>query len=454
MVRRLKSRRTSPKQSTAPGTAARIAEAIALHQSGNLDQAEELYRRVLAVEPSQADAMHFLGMLEHQRGRCEQALELMNRSIELFPEHADYLSNRGNVLRCLGRLDEAEADYGRVLELSPLHANALNNLGIVSRERGNYEGAIELYRRAIAANPSHADAYLNLGNALEAVNCLEQALEAHREALRLRPGHGDTYRHMAGMFYALGRIAEAAELYRQWLQVEPTHPVATHMLAACTETNVPERASEDFVRRSFDDFALTFDRTLQRLDYRAPVLVGQTVIDWSQAAEHRAPDVLDAGCGTGLVGTMLRPHVKSLAGVDLSPKMIERARVREIYDELVVDDLITFCASRRGRFDVIVSADTLVYFGALDSALSAMANAVRAGGALVFTTERCDDPNLDPGYRIHPHGRYSHTERYLRATLNQAGAEDIRIQPVELRKEAGKWVDGWLVVAKVPSDET
>lgn len=451
MVRRLKARGKASTQTEAT-TAKRIAEGIARHQSGNLDDAEALYRSVLAREPDQADALHFLGLLEHQRGRCERALELMNRSLEHFPEQVDFLSNRGNVLRHLDRLDEAEADYTRVLSLEPRHANALNNLGTVWRERGNYEAAIDYYRRAIDVNPKHADAYQNLGNALEALNQLEPALEAHREALRLRSGHGDSYRHLAGMFYALGRVDEAAELYRQWLRVEPHHPIATHMLAACTGIDVPARASDEFVRRSFDDFALTFDRTLQRLEYRAPVLVGEATIELTRArAEHRLSEVLDAGCGTGLVATMIRPHVKRLVGVDLSPKMVERARARGLYDELFVEELIAFCSSTDERFELIISADTLVYFGALDTVLSAMARALRPGGTLIFTSECCDEPSLSSGYRIHPHGRYSHTEPYLRSTLALAGLEPSRVEPVELRKEAGKWVSGWLVVARLPA---
>jgi predicted TPR repeat methyltransferase len=131
------------------------------------------------------------------------------------------------------------------------------------------------------------------------------------------------------MFYALGRVDEAAELYRQWLRVEPDHPIAVHMLAACTGIDVPARASDDFVRSSFDDFAMTFDRTLQRLEYRAPVLVGEATMDLARSTvEHLLSQVLDAGCGTGLVATMIRPYVKRLVGVDLSANGRARSRAR------------------------------------------------------------------------------------------------------------------------------
>jgi predicted TPR repeat methyltransferase len=130
--------------------------------------------------------------------------------------------------------------------------------------------------------------------------------------------------------------------------------------------------------------------------------------------------------------------------------MLERARARELYDQLFVDELVTFCDSRPGQFDLVVSADTLVYFGVLEPAFLAMAKALRSGGGLIFTSERCADAEASAGYRIHPHGRYSHSKPYLCSTLALAGFEQIQIQPVELRKEAGKWVDGWLVAASAP----
>ncbi len=426
-----------------------IAETIALHRKGNLEGAKVRYESVLALEPTQVDALHFLGLLEHQRGHSERGLELMNRSIELHPHQPDFYSNRGNLLKLLGRLEEAERDYRAVLRIVPVHTNALNNLGTLLRERGEFEAAVDSYRRVIALDPLHADAHQNLGNALASLNRFEAALDAHREALRLRPGHGDSYRHLAGMFYALGRIEEAAELYRQWLVVEPAHPVPSHMLAACTGINVPNRASDDFVRRTFDQFAASFDRALMRLEYRAPMLVGDALLPLLDPQMQNLV-VLDAGCGTGLVADVVRPYARRLVGVDLSLQMIERARARASYDELHVAELVVFCTQNPRQYDAIISADTLVYFGALDAVFAAMAGALRPAGCLVFTVERTETINAPEGFRIQPHGRYCHSAAYLAQELERAGFGKPQVTQVELRKEAGKWVDGFLVATRLP----
>ena len=91
-------------------------------------------------------------------------------------------------------------------------------------------------------------------------------------------------------------------------------------------------------------------------------------------------DVLDAGCGTGLCGPLLAPYARRLVGVDLSERMLDQARARDVYDELVKGELTEYLAASAGTFDAIVSADTLVYFGPLEAVAEAAERALRPGG--------------------------------------------------------------------------
>jgi predicted TPR repeat methyltransferase len=427
----------------------KVVAAIRQHQQGKVEEATAAYRQVLQAWPDQVDALHFLGVAEHQLGRSEQALTLLGRALALQPDHPDALNNRGNILKKLRRLDEAEADYRRALTLRPRDANALNNLGTVCRERGELEDAVTTLREAIAAKPDHAAAWQNLGNALGGLHRLEEALEAHQEAMRLAPQSADSYRYLGAMLYAVGRIQEAADVYREWLALFPDDPRAQHLVAACTGEAVPERASDAYVRSEFDSFASSFDDSLARLDYRAPALVAEAIAKIFGAPTARLA-VLDAGCGTGLCGPLLRPFARTLAGVDLSAAMVALARDRKVYDTLVVEELTTFLRHQGGSCDLIVSADTLVYFGELNQVGAAAALALRRGGHLVFTVERAEPQHAPAGYRINPHGRYSHTRDYLCTVLAQAGFVKSDIREVCLRKEAEKWVDGWLVCAATP----
>ncbi len=424
--------------------------AIAMHQKGDVERASNLYRQILSIDPHHVDALHFLGVAEHQSGRSERALELLDIAVGLAPLHPDIHSNRGNVLKQLGRTDEAEASYRRALELKPTDANALNNLATVARERGLYDEALDLLHDVLALQPDHYEAHQNLGNVLGSMNRFEEALEWHKKALQLRPGTADSYRQLGGMFYALGLIGEAAQTYEQWLAIEPNNPVPRHLLTACRGGDAPSRASDDFVRESFDHFASSFDSALARLQYRAPALVAEAVV--AALGEPRASlDVLDAGCGTGLCAEHLRAYAKRLVGVDLSARMLERARERKDYDELVEAELTEFLEEHPASYDLVVSADTLVYFGALEAVAAASLGALRPGGHITFTVERSEESDAPHGHRLHPHGRYSHTEAYLRRVLRAAGLDVTALREVELRKEAGKWVRGSLVTARKPA---
>jgi predicted TPR repeat methyltransferase len=163
---------------------------------------------------------------------------------------------------------------------------------------------------------------------------------------------------------------------------------------------------------------------------------------------RKSLDVLDAGCGTGLCGPLVAPHARRLVGVDLSERMLAQARERNVYDELVKRELTAYLDECTELFDVVVSADTLVYFGSLERVVAVAANALRPGGRFVFTVEELepDGARPDAGYRISPTGRYRHGREYLERVLASAGLRP-EIVPAELRLEAGDPVAGLVVRA-------
>ncbi len=429
-----------------------IELALAIQQRGRLDAAEEIYRRVLAAVPDQVDALHFLGICRHHRGEHDEGLALVRRALELAPDNVDVRNNLGNMLSSRGRFEEAEAAFRQVLERAPDYVNAHANLGSVLRRRRDLAGAESALRRAIALAPDHGEAYHNLANVLRDLDRDDEALDVSSKALELRPYEGEAYRAVGALLYANGRVPEALAIYRRWLEVEPHSDSARHMIASCSGEAPPSRAADEFVRRTFETFADGFDQILTRLDYRAPALVAQAVRTLA-GEPARALAVLDAGVGTGWCGADLRPFARTLVGVDLSPEMLRKARERRIddrptYDELCEGELTAFMRARPRGFDLCVSADTLVYFGPLEEVLLAAAGALRPGGHLVFTVEQATDDTLG-GFRLNPHGRYSHAEAYLRGGLAAAGFAEPLIDRVILRQELKVPVAGFLVSARL-----
>jgi len=247
--------------------------------------------------------------------------------------------------------------------------------------------------------------------------------------------------------YAAGRLDEAIEMYRRCLALAPDDARARHLLAACTGQGVSARASDAYVRAEFDHFAPGFDHKLAGLEYRGPALVSQAVEEIAAELPPR-PAMLDAGCGTGLCAPLVRARAAMLVGVDLSPAMVALARERGGYDELVVAELTQYLHEHARSYDLIISADTLVYFGELVEVVAAAARALRPGGALVFTLERAEPSEAKVGHRLNPHGRYSHTRDYVARVLGEAGLVDAVIREIASRKEMDQWVPGWLVRAR------
>jgi predicted TPR repeat methyltransferase len=421
-----------------------LSLAIEAHRAGYLEDAETLYRRILALDPAQADAMHFLGVLLHRRDRSDAAIDLIERSIALNPDMPDRHNNLGNVLVERARPAEAANAYRDAIALAPDHADAWNNLGAVLRLQGRLEEAAQAYQRAIESNPKHADAHNNMGNLLSSLGRAKEAVEYYCKVITLTPKHPESRKLLGIAYYTIGRIDEAAETFRTWVVEEPDNPVARHMYAACSGQGVPARASNAYVEATFDAFSGTFDAKLGMLGYRAPQLVADAVASLC-GPPFKAFVVLDAGCGTGLCGPLLAPYASRLIGVDLSGGMLDRARERGVYDELIKAELTEYLLGQHQVFDVIVSADTLVYFGSLEPVIAAAHGALRARGILTFTVEAAADDGVDAGYRINPHGRYSHSRTYVDQALKAAGFGEGVIEPAILRNEGGSGVRGLVV---------
>jgi predicted TPR repeat methyltransferase len=414
-----------------------------LQQTEQWAAAGEIYSRILEVAPDHPDALHFSGVLAHQQARSEQAVALIERSLALEPERADWYSNLGIVLQDRLKLDEAIAAYEHAIALDPNHANAHNNLGVVLRAKGKVVEAEAAYRAAIRIDREHSDAYNNLGVLLNGQKRQREAALCFSKVITLRPKHPEARRLLAVAHCTLGEIDKAVEVCEAWLQEEPDDPVAKHMLAACSGRDVPPRAPDAFIEQTFDSFAASFDAKLAKLLYRAPALVAAMLAN-ADVSARRSLDVLDAGCGTGLCGPLIAPYARRLVGVDLSDGMLDQARARNVYDELVRCELTAYLRGYTGAFDVIVSADTLVYFGPLEEVVAAAENALRARGRLIFTVEELRDAGQDTGYDISPSGRYRHTCAYVERVLADASLR-AEIVPAELRLEAGEPVPGLVV---------
>ncbi|MEM5384674.1 tetratricopeptide repeat protein [Paraburkholderia phymatum] len=163
-----------------------LARAVEHHQADRLDEAETLYREILASDPQHADALHLLGLIAHQFGQYSQASELIMAAIASKP-HAIYYYNLGNVMQANKRIAAAAECFRQAIALVPDYVDAWNNLGNAQRAEGELHGAVESFVKVITLKPDYAQAYNNLANALMELDELDAAIESYGTAIALRP---------------------------------------------------------------------------------------------------------------------------------------------------------------------------------------------------------------------------------------------------------------------------
>ena len=205
------------------------------HQGGRLQEAEQLYRQILAQQPEHSGALNHLGLIAHQAGQSDTAVDLIRRAIAIKPNYAEAHNGLGNVLKDKGQLDEAIAAYRQGIALRPNSAGLHNNLGIVLHKKGELDGAIAAYRRTVALQPNHAHAYSNLGIALNERGQLHEAIAATRQAIALRPDFAGAYINLGIILKQAGQLDEAIAAYRQAIALRPDHVGAHSNLGIALE---------------------------------------------------------------------------------------------------------------------------------------------------------------------------------------------------------------------------
>ncbi len=420
--------------------------AVRLHRDSRLDAAQSCYRAVLQVEPKNANALHYLGVVHQQRGEKIKAIELVRQSLAIDASVAAWHNNLGNLLLDDGQFDAASAAYTRCSELDLENVEVLNNLGVLLRRLGRYGEAEASLKRALALKPQFASAHANLSTLYcQIPGRIKEAFSHLADALVASPRNESIRRLLAVTYGKAGRLEEAANVCREWLALQPDSSQAQHYLAAVGAASVPERASDAYVVQEFDGFAASFDAKLASLDYRAPQWVGESVARHVVGAACGALQVLDLGCGTGLCGSYLKPYAARLVGVDLSANMLAAATERGLYDALVQAELVAYLeAADLPTQDVVVSADTLCYFGRLEAVFAGVRRVLSGGGLWVFTVEAHQD---EAPYVLQVHGRYCHARAYVESQLLANGFCNLDVRDVELRKEGDEPVAGWVIAA-------
>ena len=232
-----------------------------------------------------------------------------------------------------------------------------------------------------------------------------------------------------------------------FFRIDPDNAQTKFLLATVQDAPPPAKPDGDYVKRLFDEFADTFDSNLKEIEYDAPEKLAALAKQLIPDHDTLALDILDLGCGTGLSGIQFKSISNTLKGVDLSPRMIDLARERNIYDELEVNDILNTLVRHQNDTDIVISADTFPYLGDLESVFLAVASALKDQGLFLFTVETHDSDNNE-NFILGQTARYSHSRQYIEDLAKRRGLDVLACDDTVIRKQGGVDVNGLIVALR------
>jgi len=384
--------------------------ANAYYQQDQLDHAIAAYKSVIRLDNSHTEAYNSLGVCFLKKEEPLEAIRCFATAIRTDETHSIALNNLAGTLLEQERFTEAARYYKEFLVLEPDDIDAQQNLGISLMASEENSEAILIFEKILNANPEHIDALTNLGTCF----------------LRER------------------RYPEATKHFEEVLKLQPDNKTVNYLLTALQKGEAPDGAPEEYVTNLFDNYAKNYDQHLSKvLKYQVPALL---VKELKKVADFNSVnadlDILDLGCGTGLSGESLRPFAKHLVGVDLSPKMLRVAKAKNIYDELIAENINSVMAQFEKQFDLIVAADVLTYCGNLSQIFHDCARALRPSGLFAFSIEGDDE---EP-FHLTQFARYTHHRSYIENLAKECGFKIISRVEANIREQEGQPVKGELFI--------
>lgn len=190
-----------------------FALAFDLHQKGQIDNAIQIYSKILEINPYHSDAAHNLGIIYAQGRRFEEAVKYFKIASINNPQNSIFLCNLATALNDLGKTDEAVEAFEKAKQLNPESAEVYYNLGNAYQKLNAHEKSIECYQRTIEINPNWFEAYLNCGNSLDALGRPEEALSYYEKILTINPYYAAAHVNKGNVLMKLNRSEEAVKSY-------------------------------------------------------------------------------------------------------------------------------------------------------------------------------------------------------------------------------------------------
>ncbi|KAK1929478.1 hypothetical protein P3T76_015046 [Phytophthora citrophthora] len=345
------------------------------------------------------------------------------------------------------------SDFPELLEVDDTALVKMREEAFEQFETGQFLPAASSFVRVLLRCPTCTKSSFNLAVILQMIGETYFAVASMLRVVALDDSDSVAHTVLRSVYYL-----EEPDLvvggYHCIISTDPdNHVRAVHSLATLEGATTTRTAAPAYVAEVFDELADSFEEKLvSHLQYRVPWQLVEALQKLSPPGfvpEGSSVEpqwvVADVGCGTGLCGRLLRPHVKHITGVDISPLMIEKTRAQGSYDELQTVDIVPFLESRADEsLDLIISADVWIYVGALEKVFELSAHKLRAScGWMVFSIELISSALKESvGFLLAPSGRFQHSHEYITSLARRWGFTVAVQQDIHVRKESGEPIPG------------
>lgn len=226
-----------------------IKKAIHYQQDGHLQEAEEIYQKILTIDPDHSATLHLLGIMAHQTGEYDSAIAFINSAIRSNPQTPDYYTSLGGVFEDQGRLKSAVACYQKALQLKPDFIEACFKLANAYQDQKIFKEAIVYYLKAIQLKPDFVEACYNTGLAYQALGQSEEAIAWYRRALQLKPEFAEAFNNLGKLLQETGKGDEARACFLEAIRLKPDFAESYFNLAELQHrTGRLDAAEKNFIR--------------------------------------------------------------------------------------------------------------------------------------------------------------------------------------------------------------
>jgi predicted TPR repeat methyltransferase len=399
-----------------------------------------------ASKLSPADPRIYLmgSRLAEASGNPAGAQDAARRAVSLAPHWSVAVTELAFLLARQNQLKEAVDHAQRAMAMDGDNPQVLARAVDVAHRAQNFELAIQWLRRALALTPDARDAQLLLARDLRITGNLEESLALYNEFIEAFPTNGLALMGRVQTALARGDLQLARQDCETLLQLVPGNEEVLFYLDLANG-KTPTHQPAAMVRSLYDGFASLYDQhVVAGLKYKLPREVAKII---GERYAGRRFNVLDLGCGTGLLGACLGRIDGALVGVELSPPMIEQAARHQVYDKFHnVDLLDALEATPEALYDVVAALDVFIYAGDMTAAIPNAHRVLRPGGHFIFSCEEAAEDEADLVLRKTQ--RYAHKASHIESLCRAAGFDPVTVDTMPLRYENNEPIQGFLVIAK------